>query len=129
MSSMTRYRGPRIRATKSPYQYPYQQYPYQNVGTQLTWRDSPPFQTRAAPGSLGGYLPAPGSPEQIPIESGYSGYIEDKGLAGCGCGCAGKGGCNKPMGAFSDLISWPPNPVYVAIGVGALFLIARAMKK
>ncbi len=92
---MSHFRGPRIRATKSPNQYPYMQYGYQNIGTQLTWRDSPPYRTRGADAAaLGSYLPVPGGPEQIPIDSGYSG------VGDCGCGCKGAGTCRQSMGGI-----------------------------
>ena len=141
MSVVARYRGPRIRATKSTEQYPYMQYPYQNVGTQLTWRDRPPYQSHGADGrSLGGYLPVPGGPEQIPIESGYSGYIEIKGMSGCGCGCGGKGPCESTgIGAIpvvddianmlSPVLGTAATPVVIGgLGLAAFFLVKKYLR-
>lgn len=123
------YRGPRMRATKSPQQYPYMQYPYQNVGTQLTWRDSAPFQTRGGDakqlGSLGDpmlELPVPGGPEPIPTNTGYSGY---EAVGNCGCGCKGTG-CKAA--ASLGAIDFKSPPVLAIAALGA-FLLYKKMKK
>jgi hypothetical protein len=115
-----------MRATKSPQQYPYMQYPYQNVGTQLTWRGSAPLQTRAPQlGSLGDptlELPVPGGPEPIPVNSGYSGY---EAVGDCGCGCNGKGTCRpKAMGVFD-----PKSPAVIALAAFGAYLLYKKMKK
>jgi hypothetical protein len=143
MSAVTRYRGPRIRTTKQPQQYPYMQYPYQNVGTQLTWRDQPPQGYRTAPDSLGDYLPVPGGPEEIPIAGGYSGYVAvgaDEELGDCGCGCKGAGTCGKsPLSGvpgFDQLdamlrptLGGATTPVVAAAGLGLAYLLYKTIAK
>jgi hypothetical protein len=123
------YQGPKIRATKSPLQYPYQQYPYQDWGKQLTWRGGPPPQTRAADaaslGSLAGptlELPRPGTPEFIPADSGYAG------IGDCGCGCKGAGTC-RAVGGVADTIAGLSTPMKVAAAVGIYFITAKLLKK
>ncbi len=121
---MSSFKGPYIRATKSPQQYPYMQYPYQNVGTQLTWRGAPPYRSRGADAaSLGSNLPVPGGPEVIPANSGYAGYEQ---VAGLGCaGACGKPCCGGARQAVGDVVPGVPNTV-LAVGVGlGVFLFMR----
>lgn len=123
------YKGPRIRATKTPDQYPYMQYPYQNVGTQLTWRGSAPASSRQGAATslgLGGTLeypslPLPGGPEIIPADSGYSGVGDCGG--NCGKPCCGT--AMMEMGAFDAASIVKP----VAVAAGAYLLYKLLTKK
>ena len=137
-TAMQRYRGPRIRATKSPGQYPYQQYAYQNNGAGLTWRDSPPPGSRVS-GGLGDYLPVPGGPEEIPVETGYSDYVEVGAMGDCGCGCKGAGTCGKSSlsgvpgydqldAALRPMLGAATTPVVAAMGLGLAYLLYKHLK-
>lgn len=117
------YRGPRIRPTKSPLQYPMMQYPYQDWGKQLTWRDAPPPGTRAGDTKgLGDYyqgsfikLPRAGAPEIIRDRTGY---------AGTDCACHDKTGVAGVVESISALST----PVKVAGAVG-LYLLIKTMTR